>query len=56
MTSKYWYYYGGKTYEQALERLEEFFALGDISPGEKPRIESYRTRAGVCRYGIILNQ
>jgi hypothetical protein len=50
----YWYAYGYKSREAALEALDRMFADDEVSPGELPRIETYKNRDGVTRYGVML--
>lgn len=51
----YWYAYGYKTEAAAEIALEIAYNAGDVLPGERPRIEAYRTRDGARRYGIRVN-
>lgn len=51
----YWYSYGYKTRAAAEIALEIAYSSGDVMPGERPRIEAYRTNDGATRYGIKLN-
>lgn len=50
--NSYWYAYGYKTEAAAEIALERAYSAGDVLPGERPRIEAYRTRDGARRYGI----
>jgi hypothetical protein len=50
----YWYAWGYKSRDAALEALDTLYCDGDVSPGELPRIETYRNRDGATRYGIML--
>ena len=51
----YWYSYGHKTRAAAEIALEIAYSTGDVLPGERPRVEQYRSRDGVTRYGIRVN-
>lgn len=51
----YWYSYGHKTRAAAEIALEIAYSTGDVLPGERPRIEPYRTRDGAKAYGIRVN-
>lgn len=51
----YWYSYGHKTRAAAEIALEIAYSTGDVLPGERPRVEQYRTRGGATAYGIRLN-
>jgi len=51
----YWYSYGHKTQTAAEIALEIAFSIGDIMPGECPRIESYKNKNGKTVYGIRVN-
>lgn len=51
----YWYSYGHKTRAAAEIALEIAYSTGDVLPGERPRVEQYRNRDGVTRYGIRVN-
>lgn len=51
----YWYSYGHKTRAAAEIALEIAYSSGDAMPGESPRVEAYRNKAGATRYGIRLN-
>jgi len=35
--------------------LEIAWNTGDVLPGERPRVEPYKTRDGTTRYGIRVN-
>ena len=50
----YWYAWGYKSREAALDALDSLYCDGEVSPGELPRIEPYRNPQGVTRYGIML--
>jgi hypothetical protein len=52
--NSYWYAYGYKTRAAALDALEESYALGEVSEGERPVIDSYKLFDGKTRYGIRL--
>lgn len=43
---RYTYAYGYRSRDHAETALEELFAGGEVSPGEKPEIERYTAR--VC--------
>ena len=51
----YWYSYGHKTRAAAEIALEIAYSTGDVLPGERPRVEPYKSRDGATRYGIRLN-
>ena len=51
---RFWYATGYKTREQAKEKLEDYYAEGIISEGEKPKVTSYKTKMGLF-WGIRLN-
>ena len=51
----YWYSYGHKTRAAAEIALEIAYSTGDVLPGERPRVEAYKTRDGVTRYGVRVN-
>ena len=51
----YWYSYGHKTRAAAEIALEIAYNTGDVMPGERPRVEQYRTRDGAKAYGIRVN-
>lgn len=51
----YWYSYGHKTRAAAEIALEIAYNTGDVLPGERPRVEPYKTKDGVTRYGIKVN-
>lgn len=52
----YWFAYGFESKPGAHEAMEKAFAAGEISEGEKPRVESYlaQDKSGTIRirYGI----
>lgn len=50
----YWYAWGYKSGEAALDALDDLYCGGDVSRGELPRIETYKNNAGATRYGIML--
>lgn len=50
----YFAYSTHKTREAAETALEESFALGDITPGERPRIETRKDHRGrVIGYAVM---
>ena len=51
----YWYAYGYTSRVKAEIALEIAYSSGDVLPGERPRVEQYRTRDGAKAYGIRLN-
>ena len=51
---RHWYLSGCKTREQAEEKLEDLFATGEVSEGEKPEVKSYKSNVG-RRWGIVVN-
>ncbi len=51
----YWYSYGHKTRAAAEIALEIAYSTGDVMPGERPRVEPYKSRDGAMRYGIRVN-
>lgn len=51
----YWYSYGHKTRAAAEIALEIAYNTGDVMPGERPRVEPYKTKDGVTRYGVRIN-
>ena len=51
----YWYSYGHKTRAAAEIALEIAYSSGDVLPGERPRVEPYKTKDGATRYGIRIN-
>ena len=51
----YWYAYGYTSRAKAEIALEIAYSTGDVLPGERPRVEQYRTRDGAKAYGIRLN-
>ena len=51
----YWYSYGHKTRAAAEIALEIAYNAGDVLPGERPRVEQYKTKDGVTRYGVRIN-
>ena len=51
----YWYSYGHKTRAAAEIALEIAYNIGDVLPGVRPRVEVYKTRDGVTRYGVRVN-
>lgn len=51
----YWYAYGYKTKAAAEIALEIAFSTGDVMPGENHRVEPYRNKDGVTRYGVRVN-
>ena len=51
----YWYAFGYKTRDAAEIALEIAYNTGDLLPGERPRVEPYKTRDGAKAYGIRVN-
>lgn len=51
----YWYAYGYKTRATAEIAIEIAYSMGDVLPGERPRVEAYKTKDGATRYGIRVN-
>ena len=51
----YWYAYGYKTRDAAEIALEIAYNTGDVMPGERPRVEPYKTKDGATRYGVRVN-
>ena len=51
----YWYSYGHMTRAAAEIAWEIAWNNGDVMPGENPRIEAYRNKAGEKRFGIRVN-
>ena len=51
----YWYSYGHKTRAAAEIALEIAYNIGDVLPGERPRVEAYKNKDGATRYGIRVN-
>ena len=51
----YWYAYGYTSRAKAEIAHEIAYSTGDVLPGERPRVEQYRTRDGAKAYGIRLN-
>lgn len=51
----YWYAFGYTSRAKAEIALEIAYSTGDVLPGERPRIEPYRTRDGAKAYGIRVN-
>lgn len=51
----YWYAYGYTSRAKAEIALEIAYNTGDVLPGERPRVEAYKTRDGVTRYGVRVN-
>ena len=59
MTNYFWYIRGLKNRDAAETALEDLFAHGEVTPGERPRIQRYNgthkiTGEKVTRYGITL--
>lgn len=51
----YWYAYGYTSRAKAEIALEAAYSMGDVLPGERPRVEKYFTRDGAKAYGIRVN-
>lgn len=51
----YWFSYGHKTRAAAEIALEIAYNTGDVLPGERPRVEAYKNKDGVTRYGVRIN-
>ena len=51
----YWHSYAYKTKAAAEIALEIAYNTGDVLPGENPRVEPYRNKDGVARYGVRVN-
>lgn len=51
----YWHSYNYKTRAAAETALEIAYSTGDLLPGERPRVEQYKSRGGVTAYGIRVN-
>jgi len=51
----YWYAYAYTSRAAAEIALEIAYSAGDVLPGENPRVQSYRNKAGERRYGIRVN-
>ena len=52
---RFWFAYGLRSREAALDTLTDSFADGEISPCENPHVESYRNKSGEVRWGITLD-
>lgn len=51
---RYTYAYGYRTADAAEDAIENLCSEGEISTGENPKAESYRTQAGALRWRITL--
>jgi hypothetical protein len=51
---RYWYAYGYRTQQAALDAIEDMYADGEISPCNAPRVKPYQTTDGATRYGVQL--
>lgn len=51
----YWYAFGYTSRAKAEIALEIAYSTGDVLPGERPRVEAYKTKDGAKAYGIRLN-
>lgn len=54
MITRYDYSLGHRTKEAAEADLDDAFSTGDVSEGERPRIEAYKTVNGARRFKITL--
>jgi hypothetical protein len=53
--ARFAYAFGYKTREAAERELEDSFASGDITPGERPEIKTYPTLNGGWRWEIEID-
>lgn len=51
---RYWYAYGYRSQQAALDAVEDMYADGEISPCNDPRVKAYETADGATRYGVQL--
>ncbi len=51
---RYWYAYGYRSHQAALDAIEAMYADGEISPCNDPRVKPYETTDGATRYGVQL--
>lgn len=51
---RYTYAFGYRCADAAEDAIENLCSMGEISTGENPRAESYRTQSGAKRWRITL--
>jgi hypothetical protein len=53
-TLYYWYAWGYRTHERAVDAAHNLIADCEISWSEDPQVEAYKTKEGERRFGVLL--